>query len=82
MEKVAILKEFKDFCSIDLQLADATVESHLRYVRMFLESVSGADGLRMENLENVENIRRFLAGFKGKSPCHYANVLKSLEGAF
>ena len=50
---------------------------------MLLEYVRGPNGcLRIENLENVENIRSFLAGFKDRSPSTYANVLKALKVFF
>jgi integrase len=63
-----------DFCRIDLQLSEATVDSHSRYVKEFL-------GLTEESIEfiNIEDIRGFLARFKDKNPNTYANVLKALK---
>jgi len=62
---------------IDLQLLDRTVESHLSYVKRFLDFLD-----KPVNSLTVEDIRGFLATFKGKSLSTYANALKALKVFF
>ncbi|MEM2843065.1 MAG: phage integrase N-terminal SAM-like domain-containing protein, partial [Candidatus Bathyarchaeia archaeon] len=63
-----------NFCKIDLQLCDSTIESYVRYVKEFLSST-----IKNLNLLTTEHVRSFLAKFIHKSPNTYANALKALK---
>jgi len=75
-----LLSKFKDFCKIDLNLSDRTIDDscgHLFQIRRFLESI---DKYPMQVTE--DDIRTYLAQFKTMSSSTYANVLKSLKVFF
>jgi len=72
-----LLSSFKDFCKIDLNHSERTIEGHLLLVKRFLESTD-----KRPTQATQENIRAYLAQFKTKSPNTYANVLKSLKVFF
>jgi len=75
--RTELLSRFKDFCKIDLNHSERTIEGHLLLVKRFLESMD-----KHPTQMTQENIRVYLARFKTKSPNTYANVLKSLKVFF
>jgi len=77
---IDLLSRFKDFCKIDLNLSDRTIDDscgHLFQIRRFLESI---DKYPTQVIE--DDIRTYLAQFKTMSSSTYANVLKSLKVFF
>ena len=72
-----ILSDFKEFCEIDLQLMDRTVNEHLKQVKKFLRALNKAP-----SSITVEDIRNYLSGYRERSPATYANVIKSLRRFF
>ena len=71
------MKEFHDFCFVDLQLSRRTVYDHLRYVKKFFEWLSKPiSSLR------ADDVRSYLLKFRNGNPCTYANVLKALRRFF
>jgi len=75
-----LLSKFKDFCRIDLNLSDRTIDDncgHLFQMRRFLESVC-----KYPTEVTEDDVRTFLAQFKTMSSSTYANVLKSLKVFF
>jgi len=75
-----LLSKFKDFCKIDLNLSDRTIDDncgHLFQIRRFLESIG-----KYPTDVTEDDIRTYLAQFKTMSSSTYANVLKSLKVFF
>jgi len=71
--KDKVVSEFKEFCEVDLQLSELTVNGHVRQIKRLFKNVQRF---------TREDIRGFLMKFKDKSPNTYANVLKSLRVFF
>ncbi len=71
------LKEFMEFCRVDLRLAPRTVHGHVWEIARFLRAFN-------KDLATItrEDIRSYLSGYLDKSPCTYANVVKSLRVFF
>ena len=72
-----VLDNFKEFCKVDLQLKEGTIESLAMYARMFINFFSGD----LTDVK-VEDIRRFLSNFSEHSPSTYRNVVKALRRFF
>jgi len=75
-----LLTKFEDFCKIDLNLSDRTIDDscgHLFQIRRFSESIG-----KYPTEVTEEDVRTFLAQFKTMSSSTYANVLKSLKVFF
>jgi len=75
-----LLSKFKDFCKIDLNLSDRTIDDscgHLFQIRRFLKFIG-----KYPTEVTEEDVRTFLAQFKTMSSSTYANVLKSLKVFF
>jgi len=68
---------FKEFCRIDLNRSERTIEGHWLFAKGFLD-VLDKDPMQVTQ----DDIRAYLARFKIKNPNTYANVLKSLKVFF
>ncbi|MEM5868019.1 MAG: tyrosine-type recombinase/integrase [Candidatus Aenigmatarchaeota archaeon] len=73
-----ILRRFRDFCLVDLQLSERTTFDHIFLIRKFLLWLNGKP---IEEL-TVEDLRKYLLQFRDGNPYTYANVLKSLKRFF
>lgn len=69
-----IIENFTDFCRIDLQLKERTIESHVPKIESFLKFID-KDPLEAD----AEDLRKFLLRLKDKSSYAYANYLKALK---
>ena len=67
-----LLVDFKEFCKVDLQLADRTVMDHVWRIKHFLKAI---DVKRLSK----EDIRSYLMGFTDGNKNTYSNVLKALK---
>ena len=72
-----VLDNFKEFCKVDLQLKEGTIESLAMYARIFINFLNGD----LTDVK-VEDIRRFLSNFSEHSPSTYRNVVKALRRFF
>jgi len=73
----SVLRDFEEFCKVDLQLDHLTVKGHLGQIRRFLEAVK-QDPSKLSD----QDIRSYLAKFADANSNTYANVLKSLKVFF
>jgi integrase len=71
------LKEFMEFCRVDLRLAPRTVHGHVWEIARFLRAVD-KDPATITR----EDVRSYLSGFLDKAPATYANIVKSLRVFF
>jgi integrase len=73
----SVLRDFEEFCKVDLQLDHLTVKGHLGQIRRFLEAVK-QDPSKVSD----QDIRNYLAKFADANSNTYANVLKGLKVFF
>ena len=73
----SVLRDFEEFCKVDLQLDHLTVKGHLGQIRRFLEAVK-QDPSKLSD----QDIRTYLAKFADANSNTYANVLKGLKVFF
>jgi integrase len=69
-----LLRRFKEFCLVDLQLSKATLYPHLSHLRRFLGWLEKP----IEEL-TVNDIRGFLFQLREGNPYTYSNMLKALR---
>ena len=69
-----VLKQYREFLKVDLQLKESTIEGHIRRARRFLEALNTTlDAL------TVQDIRDYLSTLSRLNPSTYSNVVKSLR---
>jgi integrase len=72
-----LLAEFREFCLIDLQLKQPTVNNHLGVVNRLLQKIQ-----KPANQLSVNDLRTYLQGYLNKSPSSYSNQIKSFRRFF
>jgi integrase len=72
-----LLKDFKMFCRVDLQLADLSIRNHIREIKRFLKSTK----LNPYTLTKSD-LRIYLSPFSEKNPYVYKTVLAALKRFF
>ncbi len=69
-DKDEVVSEFREFCEVDLQPSELTVNDPVRQIKHLLKNVQRF---------TRDDILGFLIKFKDKGPSTYANVSKSLR---
>ncbi|KXA88848.1 hypothetical protein AKJ62_04350, partial [candidate division MSBL1 archaeon SCGC-AAA259D14] len=69
-----IVKDFKDFCGVDLDLADSTVQRHLAVVRDFLDYFDDLSPLTKGKVREYLKERK-----RNEAKATYANRIKALR---